>query len=932
MLPPAPGGDPAWSLDEEVVAAAAAAATAAAASAAAAAAAAAAPSSSPSSLLSSSSWPLPQVEFEYGLDPELAQQQQEDQHHHRQQDQEHHHAAPLLAAAAPRPPINSSSSTAAAAALPSPLRGPAANVGRDPALERAIGRWINEAPDWPALRFLVDRWALAMNAAHFASLAHRLASLAGADGGGGSSNGTGRSNRVLASAAPHARMLGRSERAAFARLAADALAGLRRAAPGADGATAAAALHALLRLRGLAAGNGSGGANSTPPLPLRVDPGLVDVLLLHQAPHAAAMRPRDAARTLWALGRLRHGRPADPTWLGRFLSSLAEGPALREAGGRELAAMAHGLGGLTQAALAPHAAALRRRRGAAAAGAWAPAAELAVAALGGGGNGGGSSSTTTAVSAAALASFDGGGGGTWQPGYVGVGALANSLDEEWVDPGRAAAAASLSASSSSSSSSSALAASAAVPPPSRWSPGPLLPRAFCALLLDRMRPALPSMSDQELSMALVGLARCGCRPPAPWMEAALAEARGRFAGAPATDTSPAKPPLPPQALANVLWAVARMGHFAPSRGWLAAYCAASARALERSSPEELAAQAWAFARLKAWPSDAWLDEFFDVTEARAAAGKMPVRDLTTAAWSLARLGLRPPQSWVRRFCAALLRATRGGGGGGAAAAAAAALGGSSAALASWQQQQMQQQTFTPQSSADSDSEEDEEEEEDVYLDGDEEEEEEAAEGFYDEEEELEDEEEEEDDDALGSGSAAARSSSSAAPLLPSQPLSSAWPASPVPLAAAGTPLEERLRAAAALLDPQQRSGGNGTSGGSLGSSGGASLAAPQGPLLEPARAHQALAALAAFRVPNLELWRAELHAAAGLRVRTFSRARRRRLRERRRAAERAAASSFEEDEDEDDEDDEGGGGGGGRGGGEDRAGSGSDGSKNGGAA
>ncbi|KAF8066331.1 TBC2 [Scenedesmus sp. PABB004] len=182
-------------------------------------------------------------------------------------------------------------------------RGPAANF-RDPGFERALSRWIKEAPDWFKVRSVFERYAWRLNVVSLACCLARLAQLLEPFAG---------------------RRLLRKENAALQAFLGEVLAATAALLPSVDGATGAALLTSVARLQ--AAGK------------LERAGEFVDSLLLHMQHQLAGLSPRHLAGTLWALGRLQH-RPSD-AWLAALYADTQ--PTLAALRGDEVAVLLRGL-------------------------------------------------------------------------------------------------------------------------------------------------------------------------------------------------------------------------------------------------------------------------------------------------------------------------------------------------------------------------------------------------------------------------------------------------------------------------------------------------------------------------------------------------------------------------------------------------------------
>lgn len=79
----------------------------------------------------------------------------------------------------------------------------------------------------------------------------------------------------------------------------------------------------------------------------------------------------------------------------------------------------------------------------------------------------------------------------------------------------------------------------------------------------------------------------------------------------------------PQALSNILWALAKMGCL-PDRSWLNSYFNTTMLLLNSMTPLELSVNMWSVNKLKLEPSDEWLDEYFDESEAKLSGFNLRV--------------------------------------------------------------------------------------------------------------------------------------------------------------------------------------------------------------------------------------------------------------------------------------------------------------------
>ncbi len=185
---------------------------------------------------------------------------------------------------------------------------------RDPAFEAAIGRWIQEATEWPTLRRLFHRWQHRLNSAHISSFLNRLAALR---------------------ASTHRSML-RTERAGFTQLCADVVQQAQQLAPSFSTVSLIALLQALVQLKL---------PDSVPAKPL------VANLLHYSRPQLAAgsVTGPQLAQLAWNVGKLRQQPP--PEWLSQLIS--ASQPQLELLSIKELVMLLQGLG-LLQAPVPAH--------------------------------------------------------------------------------------------------------------------------------------------------------------------------------------------------------------------------------------------------------------------------------------------------------------------------------------------------------------------------------------------------------------------------------------------------------------------------------------------------------------------------------------------------------------------------------------------------
>ncbi|KAI8468790.1 MAG: hypothetical protein J3K34DRAFT_522693 [Monoraphidium minutum] len=151
-----------------------------------------------------------------------------------------------------------------------------------------------------------------------------------------------------------------------------------------------------------------------------------------------------------------------------------------------------------------------------------------------------------------------------------------------------------------------------------------------------------ALSGQGLAMVLGAAVALRVRPP-PGVLARLTERLGQAA-----------PLLGPQALANSLWALAKLQAMAPPPpplpgGLLPALEARVRQELHRLGPLHTSMAFWALARLKARPSAATLEELW-----RRSLPQLPdysPQDMCNLGWALAESKAAPPDAWAAAFCA-----------------------------------------------------------------------------------------------------------------------------------------------------------------------------------------------------------------------------------------------------------------------------------------
>ncbi|KAI8469390.1 MAG: hypothetical protein J3K34DRAFT_522166 [Monoraphidium minutum] len=104
---------------------------------------------------------------------------------------------------------------------------------------------------------------------------------------------------------------------------------------------------------------------------------------------------------------------------------------------------------------------------------------------------------------------------------------------------------------------------------------------------------------------------------------------------------------PPEAMADLLWAMARLQHAPLEPRWLSAFYAASAPRLREFDAQQMARAAWALARLGAAPPAAWVDGF--LAASLAGLRGFDVKSTSLTLWALATLKARPGAAWLRAF-------------------------------------------------------------------------------------------------------------------------------------------------------------------------------------------------------------------------------------------------------------------------------------------
>lgn len=97
-----------------------------------------------------------------------------------------------------------------------------------------------------------------------------------------------------------------------------------------------------------------------------------------------------------------------------------------------------------------------------------------------------------------------------------------------------------------------------------------------------------------------------------WTDAVLAAVRSRFSQ------------MGPQALSNILWALAKMNCL-PDRPWLNSYFSTTLELFNVVNPTELSVVGWSVNKLKLEPNDEWLNDYFDESEAKLPRFTLQVR-------------------------------------------------------------------------------------------------------------------------------------------------------------------------------------------------------------------------------------------------------------------------------------------------------------------
>ncbi|GBF92080.1 hypothetical protein Rsub_04427 [Raphidocelis subcapitata] len=197
---------------------------------------------------------------------------------------------------------------------------------------------------------------------------------------------------------------------------------------------------------------------------------------------------------------------------------------------------------------------------------------------------------------------------------------------------------------------------------------------------------LPTLGAAELCACMRALASWGYAPPAPQLAALEARsleaiARGGFSPKQLSEMawclaqlglrqrpllpviltgvesamrtpSPSDPkPIPAEALADVIWAAARLQHEPLDAAWLAAFFETSRPRMREFTPSQSARTLWALARLQVVPPALWMESF--LAAALAGLRGLDIKSLSLTLWALATLcGLgaqKPTRGWLAAF-------------------------------------------------------------------------------------------------------------------------------------------------------------------------------------------------------------------------------------------------------------------------------------------
>jgi hypothetical protein len=178
---------------------------------------------------------------------------------------------------------------------------------------------------------------------------------------------------------------------------------------------------------------------------------------------------------------------------------------------------------------------------------------------------------------------------------------------------------------------------------------PGAPPGWGAALLSASAPLLPACGPPELASLLTAAARLRLRPPAAWLEAALAQLRGGF------------PSAPPAALSRALAALAAAG-YRPSADWTGAFLLTFQRKLPNADAEAIVGVLSALASLQARPGSRWLRPALVTLHPRLH--ELPPRGLGRLLSALLAMGVRPSHGYLAAVVGGLLDAAAADSGGG----------------------------------------------------------------------------------------------------------------------------------------------------------------------------------------------------------------------------------------------------------------------------
>ncbi|GAX74050.1 hypothetical protein CEUSTIGMA_g1500.t1 [Chlamydomonas eustigma] len=154
---------------------------------------------------------------------------------------------------------------------------------------------------------------------------------------------------------------------------------------------------------------------------------------------------------------------------------------------------------------------------------------------------------------------------------------------------------------------------------------------------DLIMASMTSASPQVLANAMYAVGKMKLQPPllnTSFLSSLLTQSRQQL------------PVFIPQALANSMWGLARIG-YSPDPRWMAAFIEESFLKLPLFNAQELSNTAWSLATLRYTPDSMWMSRFEKESVQHMSA--YTPQNLSNTAWALSTFRYRPTRDWCEAF-------------------------------------------------------------------------------------------------------------------------------------------------------------------------------------------------------------------------------------------------------------------------------------------